>query len=243
MVSVFKGLIIMNAILLAAGLGTRLKPLTNKIPKCLVPINGKPLLEIWLENIFSSGINKCLINTHYLSSLVEEFIYNSNFKNRIEIVNEKHLIGTAGSLKKNINFFNEKNGLVIYADNFTTLSLKDFLQKSKKMPEECYISMLTFECEDSSQAGIVYLNEDNILTNFVEKPKHSEVKLANAGVFMITPKFIKYIKNMQKPIFDISKDIIPFLKSKIFCVKTNELFYDIGTIKNYNLVNSLFNKK
>ena len=60
---------------------------------------------------------------------------------------------------------------------------------------------------------------------------------------MITPKFIKYIKNMQKPIFDISKDIIPFLKSKIFCVKTNELFYDIGTIKNYNLVNSLFNKK
>ena len=64
----------MRAILLAAGLGTRLRPITDKIPKCLVPINGKPLIDYWLEQLTKAGIEKFLINTHYLHEKVE-FIY------------------------------------------------------------------------------------------------------------------------------------------------------------------------
>ena len=95
----------MKAFLLAAGLGTRLRPITEEIPKCLVPINGKPLLEYWLESIFSSGIKECLINTHYLSEKVADYIATSKYKKSITVVYEKKLIGTAGSLKKNIEFF------------------------------------------------------------------------------------------------------------------------------------------
>lgn len=67
----------MKAILLAAGFGTRLRPLTNHLPKCLVPIHGKPLLEIWLERLVAVGISACLVNTHYLADQVEDFIASS----------------------------------------------------------------------------------------------------------------------------------------------------------------------
>ncbi len=56
----------MRALLLAAGLGTRLRPITDKIPKCLVPIQGKPLLEIWLDKLYEAGVQEFLVNTHYL---------------------------------------------------------------------------------------------------------------------------------------------------------------------------------
>ena len=71
----------MKAILLAAGFGTRLRPLTNNIPKCLVPIKGKPLLEIWLDKLSDVGVKDFLINTHYLYDKVESFIKKSKYKN------------------------------------------------------------------------------------------------------------------------------------------------------------------
>ena len=94
----------MRALLLAAGLGTRLKPITNNIPKCLVPIGGKPLLQIWLEKLEKAGVKKFLINTHYLHEQVESFIFKSRFKNSVELYWEKKLKGTAGTLFNNIDF-------------------------------------------------------------------------------------------------------------------------------------------
>ena len=232
----------MKAFLLAAGLGTRLRPITEEIPKCLVPINGKPLLEYWLESIFSSGIKECLINTHYLSEKVADYIATSKYKKRITVVYEKKLIGTAGSLKKNIEFFENSTGLLIYADNFTTYNLTNFIENSSLMPKECVMSMLTFECEDPSQAGIVKLNNENVMIDFKEKPSKSKSKLANAGVFFMTAEFINYIKFLNEYIFDFSIDIIPNFKNKIFCIQTKDIFYDIGTLKNYKLVNSILEK-
>ena len=232
----------MKAFLLASGLGTRLRPITEETPKCLVPINGKPLLEYWLENIFSSGVKECLINTHYLSEKVKNYLLNSKYKNDVTIIYEKKLIGTAGSLKKNIDFFENSCGLLIYADSFTTQNLGNFIDDSFLMPKECIMSMLTFECEDPSQAGIVKLNNENVMLDFVEKPLSSKNKLANAGIFLMKTEFINYIKYLNKPIFDFSIDIIPKFKNKIFCIKTNDIFYDIGTLKNYNLVNSILKK-
>jgi len=232
----------MKAFLLAAGLGTRLRPITEEIPKCLVPINGKPLLEYWLESIFSSGIKECLINTHYLSEKVADYIATSKYKKNITVVYEKKLIGTAGSLKKNIEFFENSTGLLIYADNFTTYNLTNFIENSSLMPKECVMSMLTFECEDPSQAGIVKLNNENVMIDFKEKPSKSKSKLANAGVFFMTAEFINYIKFLNEYIFDFSIDIIPNFKNKIFCIQTKDIFYDIGTLKNYKLVNSILEK-
>ena len=92
-----------KTILLAAGYGKRLKPITNELPKCLVPINGRPLLDIWLNKLTKEGFGPFLINTHYKNELVNDFIKKSEFKNQIEIVYEERLLGTAGTLIKNID--------------------------------------------------------------------------------------------------------------------------------------------
>ena len=204
----------MRAFLLASGLGTRLRPITNHIPKCLVNINGKPLLEYWLDNIFSAGIDECLINTHYLSDQVNNYISKSKYKKKISLVYEEELIGTAGSLKKNIDFFNNSHGLLIYADNFTTYDLNNFISSSLSMPKVCIMSMLTFKCQDPTQAGIITKNKQNIMLDFIEKPQQSKNKNANAGVFFMKSDFIKFIKFLKKPVFDFSNDIIPYFKKK-----------------------------
>ena len=109
----------MKVLLLAAGLGTRLQPITNKIPKCLVPINGKPLLEYWLENLNKIGITDFLINTHYMNDKVEDFIKNSKYKDMVTLTYEKNLLNTAGTILANEDFFSTNNEpfMLVHADN------------------------------------------------------------------------------------------------------------------------------
>ena len=123
----------MKAILLAAGFGTRLRPLTNNIPKCLVPINGKPLLEIWLDKLTNIGIKEFLINTHYLSEKVVDFINQSRYKNNCKVVYEKKLLGTAGTLLSNLSFI-ENECILIHADNYCEDHLTDFVKSHRLRP-------------------------------------------------------------------------------------------------------------
>ena len=108
----------MRAILLAAGFGTRLMPLTANIPKCLVPIKGRPLLDYWLDRLTQAGIGPFLINTHYLSEHVAAFIQSSVYRDQVTLVNEAKLLGTAGTLIANLGYFGGKDGLLIHADNY-----------------------------------------------------------------------------------------------------------------------------
>ena len=95
----------MRAILLAAGLGTRLRPLTNQIPKCLVTIKGRPLLGIWLDKLSEVGVESILVNTHHLADKVEAYVASGNYKGSVVVVNEPILLGTAGTLIANLPFF------------------------------------------------------------------------------------------------------------------------------------------
>ena len=115
-----------KALLLAAGLGTRLKPLTNNIPKCLVRLGDEPILGIWLNNLSKAGCEAVLINTHYLSNQVEDYLKKKDFGNMQIITSyEPKLLGTAGTLIKNSNFFLGGNSMFIHADNFTNTNLQE----------------------------------------------------------------------------------------------------------------------
>ena len=107
----------MKALLLAAGLGTRLKPITGVVPKCLVPINGKPLLEYWIDSLVTANIKKILINTHYKKELVEEFVRQNKHCKYITTVHEPKLLATGGTLYKNREFFQNDDVLMAHADN------------------------------------------------------------------------------------------------------------------------------
>ena len=134
----------MRALLLAAGLGTRLRPLTKTIPKCLVPIKGKPLLEIWLEGLTEAGVGPFLVNTHYLACQVEDYVNSSQYRNVLTIANEPDLLGTAGTLMKNLDFFQGEDGMLIHADNYCLADLSAFQQAHRDRPNGCLMTMMTF---------------------------------------------------------------------------------------------------
>src|SRR5450631_4412409 len=109
----------MRALLLAAGLGSRLLPLTATTPKCLVTIDGRPLLEYWLELLFDAGIERVLINTHWLAGQVHDYVNASRWAASIDLVHEAALLGTGGTVLANRSWFQEQPFLLAHADNLT----------------------------------------------------------------------------------------------------------------------------
>jgi|TARA_B110000114_G_C15020244_1_gene368583 mannose-1-phosphate guanylyltransferase len=228
----------MKAILLAAGYGKRLRPLTSNTPKCLVKINGIPLLKIWLKKLELANIKSVLINTHYLSAKVENFIKKNKFKVKIELVYEKRLLGTAGTLIKNLDFFGNQDGLFLHADNFCKEPLINLINKHKKRPKTCLLTALTFRTNNPSSCGIIKIDIKNILESFYEKPKNTNLgNLANAATYILSKKFISTLRKNFLGSKNFSTEVIPYLKKKIYTYETKKTFIDIGTIANYKLAN------
>ena len=92
----------MKALILAGGFGNRLHPITKTIPKCLVEINGRPLLDYWIEKLVNAGVYKILVNTHWLANKVEDYILTSKWAKYVDLVYEDKLLGTGGTLLNNI---------------------------------------------------------------------------------------------------------------------------------------------
>ncbi|MBD1151171.1 nucleotidyltransferase family protein [Pelagibacterales bacterium SAG-MED25] len=226
----------MKAILLCAGKGMRLRPYTNNTPKCLMPIKGIPLLEIWLDKLSNAGISDFLINTHYLSEKVNDYINTSKYKKSIKVVYEKELLGTAGTLLNNISFFDEQDGFFIHADNYTLDDLKDFINFHINRPKSCQLSMMTFETDTPSTCGIIKKNNKNIVTKFYEKMNKNYGNEANSAVYILSKEFLKIFFEKFPESYDFSKEVLGSMENKIAAYKTDKLFIDIGTVKNYNLV-------
>ena len=165
-----------KALLLAAGLGTRLKPFTNNRPKCLVDIGGKPLLEYWLKNLEDSYCEEVLINTHYLSEQVNDFLKNRPLSNmKINVSYEKNLLGTAGTLSKNINFFNNGIGVLIHADNFTKLNLKELINAHLQRTKNTSLTMVTFISDNPSSCGIVKTDLNKVYHVMIQYHRHDHL--------------------------------------------------------------------
>ncbi len=227
----------MNAILLAAGFGTRLKPLTDKIPKCLVSINGKPLLEIWLEKLFSAGVSKVLINTHHLSHIVEDFVSKTKYKDYIKIFHEPVLLGTAGTIFNNIDFIKNESVFVAHADNLSKFDMVDFMKTHHSRPSYCNMTMMLFETDDPKSCGIVELDEFGVVINFHEKSLSPPSNLANGAIYILEPELIRYYQSINQKPFDISTEIIPGNLGKIFTYLNTQYHRDIGTIESLKKAN------
>jgi len=227
----------MKAILLAAGFGTRLRPLTNDIPKCLVIIKGKPLLQIWLERLHEAGINDFLINTHYLSNKVEKFISKSSYKEFAFIVHEKELLGTAGTLIANINYNENQDLLFVHADNYCLADFNLFINAHKNRPKNCLITMMTFRTDNPKSCGIVEINENNIVIGFHEKVDNPPGNLANGAIYILSPELINILQDKFSKAIDFSTEILHHFIGKIYTYETENTFIDIGTIENYKKAN------
>ena len=155
----------MKAFLLAAGLGTRLRPLTLRTPKCLLPVNGKPLLSYWFDLFTQYSITDVLINTHYLPEKVNQYFKNNSFTQNIKISYESVLLGSAGTVLNNKDFIRGENEFFIcYADNLTNANLFKMLEFHRlKNP---VLTCALFEPPNLSSCGVVTLAKDGLITDF-----------------------------------------------------------------------------
>lgn len=223
----------MRAFLLAAGLGTRLRPLTYKIPKCLVSIKGLPLLGIWLKRLTEANIGPFLINTHYLPEQVEAFIKASPYYEQVTLINEIELKGTAGSLIANLDFFQGEEGLIIHADNYCLADFTAFQRAHINRPAECLMTMMTFRTNNPSSCGIVKLNERGIVSDFYEKVDQPPGNLANGAIYILTPELLKKLGTDYHESKNFSTEIISRFIGQIYSYETSEILIDIGNEDNY----------
>lgn len=227
----------MRTFLLAAGLGTRLRPLTYNIPKCLVSIKGLPLLGIWLKRLTEANIGPFLINTHYLPEQVEAFIKASPYYEQVTLINEIELKGTAGSLIANLDFFQGEEGLIIHADNYCLADFTAFQRAHINRPAECLMTMMTFRTNNPSSCGIVKLDERGIVSDFYEKVDQPPGNLANGAIYILTPELLKKLGTDYHESKNFSTEIISRFIGQIYSYETSEIFIDIGNEDNYNQAN------
>tara|TARA_A100001015_G_scaffold34402_1_gene38103 strand:- start:2511 stop:3236 length:726 start_codon:yes stop_codon:yes gene_type:complete len=226
----------MDAILLAAGYGKRLGNITKKTPKCLVKINKRILLDIWINFLIKNKFKNIIINTHWLSDKVKKFISKNKYKKYIKISHEQKLLGTAGTIKKNIKYLKNKNNIfVAHADNLAFFNFKNFLNCHLNKPNSCSMTMLAFKTTDPKNCGILKIDKNKILNEFYEKKKEYNGNLANGAIYLLDRQIIEFIsKNINKKENDFSLNVIPKLKGKIKVYKSSGYFKDIGTKKNLN---------
>jgi mannose-1-phosphate guanylyltransferase len=231
-----------KALLLAAGLGTRLRPVTNTIPKCLVPINSKPLLEYWLENLTKVGVSEFLINTSYLAEQVEEFVNKSIYKDKITLVHEDELLNTGGTLLANRAFFDNKAFMLVHADNLSFCDFSAFLQSHYTRNESCEITMMLFKSDNPSECGVVELGSNGIVQKFYEKVKNPPSNLANGAVYICEPSIFNFLDTLEKKDIDFSNDVISNYMGKIN-VFLNDIYHrDIGSVESYALAQIEYNR-
>ena len=198
----------MRALLLAAGRGERLRPLTDTIPKCLVEIAGKPLLDYWLDALFRAGVERALVNTSYLAGTVEKHIAASRWRDRIDIAFEPALLGTGGTILANRTFFGMAPFLVIHADNLSDLDIRALGRAHANRAPNTVITMVAFRTDRPRDSGILELDARNVVTAFHEKVAHPPGDLANAAVYVFEPEVIETIAAFGRPVVDLSTEVI-----------------------------------
>jgi mannose-1-phosphate guanylyltransferase len=196
-----------KALLLAGGLGTRLRPLTDSVPKCLVEIAGRPLLGYWFDALRRMGVRDVLVNTHHLPEAVRGFLAQESCDGLVaHEAYEPVLLGSAGTLTHNRAWADDADDvLIIYADNLSDLDLPAFLaaHRAHGLP----MTMLLFHAPNPRACGIAEVDGSGRIVGFEEKPAEPRSDLANAGVYAVTAQAWREMADMKA--FDLGFDVLP----------------------------------
>ena len=220
----------LQVVILAAGLGTRLHPLTISTPKPLIKINGKPLLSYHIASLRKYGIEKIFVKTFYKNDHFKDFVNQPGYEDIRLIFEGGRTLGTAGFLWEHTHLFNDEL-MIIYGDNFTNLNYGQFLGHFADNP--CDFGMAVFSTDNLSDKGRVEFDKKDRVREIIEKPKMnmSETGFANGGVYYFRKQLLQEFQ-FGNDGCDFAKDFIPTLVDggKLVRVyRMDETLIDIGT--------------
>jgi NDP-sugar pyrophosphorylase family protein len=201
-----------KAMLLAAGEGTRLLPLTETLAKCMMLVGGKPILEHNIERLRRYGVTDVVINLHYLPDAVRNhFGDGRRWGINISYSFEPSLLGTAGAVRNVANFF-DRPFFIWYGDNLSNCRLDRLWELHKDRGGLATLAL--HHREDPTQSGIVALDENDRIIRFLEKPRPDQIfsHWVNAGIFVVERTAIEDIPNEGPS--DFGRDVFPYLLNK-----------------------------
>lgn len=227
----------MKAFLLAGGLGTRLRPLTDNTPKCLLPIQGTPLLQIWFDICRSFGIDEILINVHSHGDAVRAFIAENKEDLKVLLFEEQTLLGSAGTILANREWIRGEDCFwVFYADVLANVNLHQMLAFHQRQGQLATLGV--YEVPDPSRCGIVQVDEESVVTGFVEKPSSPLGNLAFSGLLLANAALLDAIPD--KTPADLGFDVLPKMMGRMSAYRISDFIIDIGTLDTYRAAQQMW---
>lgn len=217
----------MKAFLLAAGLGTRLRPLTDSVPKCLVRVGGRPLLELWLDNFRAAEVQEVLVNLHHMPEQVRSHLAAHRGRPRVRTSYEPTLLGSASTILAGRRFIGSDGMfLAVNGDNLTDFDVRLLVAALEAAPS-AQAAIAVFHAPRPEACGILEVR-GGLVTSFEEKPTAPRSDLANAGMYA----FRRSVLDLVPPggPVDIGTHLLPRLVGRSVAVPVGDAFLiDIGT--------------
>lgn len=223
----------MQAVIMAGGFGTRLRPLTNDLPKPMVPIIDKPIIKYIINNLKKYGITDIIVTLGYKPERIMDYLGDgSKHGVRIRYSVEDIPLGTAGGIKKVASMI-DGSFVVISGDALTNIELDGMI--SHHMSHGKLITMAVKEMDDVSDFGVVRCEDDGTVTSFIEKPTHSLDKLVNTGIYILEKRVFDFIPDGK---YDFARELFPNMMDNLSAYRMKEYWSDIGTLSSYYLTNN-----
>jgi NDP-sugar pyrophosphorylase family protein len=228
----------MKAMILAAGEGTRLRPLTNTVPKPMVPIVGRPLLSWTLSWLADQGVTEAVINLYHRPQAIPDCFGSEYAGIRLNYSFEDDLRGTAGGVKAVADFFTDAPFFVIYGDNLIRADLREMIDFHAAHGGEATLAL--FHHPNPSAAGIVATDGSGRITRFVEKPPPDQIfaDTANAGIYLLNPSVLDAVSAAGAA--DFGRDVFPALLAQnaaLYGLPLDGYIQDTGTPDQYRQAN------
>jgi mannose-1-phosphate guanylyltransferase len=220
----------LKAFLLAGGYGTRLRPLTDSVPKCLVPIQGRPLLDIWLDLCARSGISDVLINLHAHAHTIERHLQRSGSPVNVRLVHEDRLLGSAGTIAANRDWVGSDPAFwILYSDVLTNTNLRRMSEFHSRHGGVATLGL--YQVPDPTRCGVAITDETGVIIEFDEKPQAPRSNWVFSGLMVAGQRFFDLIPAFLPA--DIGFHVLPRLLGKMRGYPITDYLLDIGTLPNY----------
>ena len=238
----------MQGMILAAGFGTRLAPFTDNCPKALVPLNNRPLLGYIIDKYIASGVTEIVINAHYLSEQIIDFVENNDFKADIKIIVEKDILGTGGGIFNMLEYITDEDFFVYNTDVISSIDLTNLMSYHKQnspmatmvMQDRETFNQVVIDNEDHF-CGLKYIKSNKEI--IAKQPIEPYRILAFSGIHVINKKILKY-KSTEKE-FSIITTYLDAVKNNenILSYLPDIYWKDVGTIEKLKEAERYLNKK